>query len=102
MGVDSNVLIFERIREELATNKGARQAVAAGFDRVFWTIVDTHVSSVIAALFLLQFGNGPIQGFAVTLLCGLVANVFTAVFVSRTMFEFILSRKPAGATQLSI
>ncbi len=102
MGVDSNVLIFERIREELATAKGIRQAVAAGFDRVFITIVDTHVSSLIAAAFLFQFGTGPIQGFATTLFFGLIANVFTAVFVSRTLFEFILSRKPAGAATLSI
>jgi preprotein translocase subunit SecD len=102
MGVDSNVLIFERIREELETKKGARQAVAAGFGRVWWTIVDTHVSSLIAAAFLFQFGTGPIRGFATTLFFGLIANVFTAVFVSRTLFELILSRKPAGATQLSI
>jgi preprotein translocase subunit SecD len=102
MGVDSNVLIFERIREELATNKGARQSIAAGFDRVFITIVDTHVSSLIAAAFLFQFGTGPIRGFATTLFFGLISNVFTAVFVSRTLFEFILSRKPAGATKLSI
>jgi len=102
MGVDSNVLIFERIREELETAKGVRQAVAAGFDRVFITIVDTHVSSLIAAAFLFQFGTGPIQGFATTLFFGLIANVFTAVFVSRTLFEFILSRKPAGAATLSI
>ena len=102
MGVDSNVLIFERIREELGLKKGARQAVAAGFDRVFWTIVDTHVASLIAAAFLFQFGTGPIRGFATTLFFGLITNVFTAVFVSRTIFELILSRKPAGATQLSV
>jgi preprotein translocase subunit SecD len=93
MGVDSNVLIFERIKEELATARGARAAVNAGFDRVWWTIVDTHVSSLIAALLLLQFGTGPIRGFAVTLIIGLLSNVFTAVFVSRTMFEMILSRR---------
>jgi preprotein translocase subunit SecD len=102
MGVDSNVLIFERIREELKANKGARQAISAGFDRVFITIVDTHVASLIAAMFLFQFGTGPIRGFATTLVFGLLANVFTAVFVSRTMFEFILSRKPAGQARLSI
>jgi preprotein translocase subunit SecD len=102
MGVDSNVLIFERIREELANKKSARQAVAAGFDRVFVTIVDTHVASLIAAGFLFQFGTGSIRGFATTLFFGLVTNVFTAVFVSRTLFDFILSRRPAGATQLSI
>jgi preprotein translocase subunit SecD len=102
MGVDSNVLIFERIREELASKKGARQAIAAGFDRVLVTIVDTHVASLIAAAFLFQFGTGPIRGFATTLFFGLIANVFTAVFVSRTLFEFMLSRRPAGATQLSV
>jgi preprotein translocase subunit SecD len=102
MGVDSNVLIFERIREELATGKGARQSVAAGFDRVFLTILDTHIASLISAAFLFQFGTGPIRGFATTLFFGLLANVFTAVFVSRTLFEFILSRRPAGVARLSI
>jgi preprotein translocase subunit SecD len=101
MGVDSNVLIFERIREEIANGKGARQAVAAGFDRVFITILDTHVASLIAAAFLFQFGTGPIRGFATTLFFGLISNVFTAVFVSRTLFEISLSRKPAAA-RLSI
>jgi preprotein translocase subunit SecD len=101
MGVDSNVLIFERIKEELLTAKGVRQAVAAGFDRVFLTILDTHVASLIAAAFLFQFGTGPIRGFATTLTIGLLSNVFTAVFVSRTMFELVLSRRKA-ATTLSI
>ena len=102
MGVDSNVLIFERIREELQTKRSARPAINAGFDRVFITIIDTHVASLIAAAFLFQFGTGPIRGFATTLFFGLISNVFTAVFVSRTIFELILSRKPAGATRLSI
>jgi preprotein translocase subunit SecD len=93
MGVDSNVLIFERIKEELATARGVKQAVAAGFDRVFLTILDTHVASLIAAAFLFQFGTGPIRGFATTLTIGLLSNVFTAVFVSRTMFELVLSRR---------
>jgi preprotein translocase subunit SecD len=101
MGVDSNVLIFERIKEELETGKSARGAVAAGFERVFLTIMDTHVSSLIAAAFLFQFGTGPIRGFATTLFFGLLANVFTAVFVSRTLFELILSRRPQTA-RLSI
>ncbi|MDA1306857.1 MAG: protein translocase subunit SecD [Acidobacteria bacterium] len=101
MGVDSNVLIFERIREELANGKGARQAVAAGFDRVFVTILDTHVTSLIAAAFLFQFGTGPIKGFATTLFFGLISNVFTAVFASRTLFEVSLSRRP-GTAKLSI
>ncbi|MEW6320728.1 MAG: protein translocase subunit SecD [Acidobacteriota bacterium] len=93
MGVDSNVLIFERIKEELATAKGVKAAVAAGFDRVFLTILDTHVASLIAAAFLFQFGTGPIRGFATTLTIGLLSNVFTAVFVSRTMFELVLTRR---------
>jgi preprotein translocase subunit SecD len=93
MGVDSNVLIFERIKEEMTGARGARAAVNAGFDRVWWTIVDTHVSSLISALLLLQFGTGPIRGFAVTLIIGLTANVFTAVFVSRTVFELVLGQR---------
>jgi preprotein translocase subunit SecD len=102
MGVDSNVLIFERIKEELATAKGVRAAVNAGFDRVWWTIVDTHVASLIAAMFLFQFGTGPIRGFATTLTIGLLSNVFTAVFVSRTVFELVLSRRQPQAQTLSI
>ena len=101
MGVDSNVLIFERIKEELATAKGVRAAVNAGFDRVWWTIVDTHVASLIGALLLLNFGTGPIRGFALTLIIGLASNVFTAIFVSRTMFELMLSRR-AQTAALSI
>ena len=93
MGVDSNVLIFERIKEELATSKGVKQAVAAGFDRVLLTILDTHVASLIAAAFLFQFGTGPIRGFAMTLSIGLMSNVFTAYFVSRTLFELTLSKR---------
>ena len=91
MGVDSNVLIFERIKEELGTQKGPRAAIAAGFDRVFFTILDTHVASLIAAAFLFQFGTGPVRGFATTLSIGLLINVFTSVFVSRALFEFELS-----------
>ena len=100
MGVDSNVLIFERIKEELAAGRGVRAAVAAGFDRVFRTILDTHVASIIGAAILFNFGTGPIRGFATTLTFGLLANVFTAVFVSRTLFEAVLSRRQA--TSLSI
>jgi preprotein translocase subunit SecD len=70
-----------------------RGAVSAGFDRVWWTIVDTHVASLIAAAFLFQFGTGPIRGFATTLFIGLISNVFTAVFVSRTVFEAMFSRR---------
>jgi preprotein translocase subunit SecD len=98
MGVDSNVLIFERIKEELAAGKGPRAAINAGFDRVFLTILDTHVSSLISAAFLFQFGTGPIRGFATTLFFGLLANVFTAVFVSRSLFELELSARRQPST----
>lgn len=94
IGVDSNVLIFERIKEEVRLGKGARAAVRVGFDRVFFTILDTHIASLIAAAFLFQFGSGPIRGFATTLFFGLISNVFTAVFVSRTLFEWVLRRRP--------
>jgi preprotein translocase subunit SecD len=100
MGVDSNVLIFERIKEELGLAKSVRAAVSAGFDRVWWTIVDTHVSSLIAALLLLQFGTSTIRGFALTLIIGLLSNVFTAVFVSRTMFELMLGRRQTHALSI--
>jgi preprotein translocase subunit SecD len=100
VGVDSNVLIFERIREELAAGKAVKQAVAAGFDRVFLTILDTHIASLISAMFLFNFGTGPIQGFATTLTFGLLANVFTAVFVSRTLFELVLMRRKASTLSI--
>ena len=93
IGVDSNVLIFERIKEELRGQRAVKSAVSAGFDRVFLTILDTHIASLIAAAFLFQFGSGPIRGFATTLAIGLISNVFTAMFVSRTLFEAVLSRR---------
>jgi protein-export membrane protein SecD/preprotein translocase SecF subunit len=96
MGVDSNVLIFERIKEELAAARTPRSAVKAAFTRVWLTIVDTHVTSLIAAAILFQFGTTPIRGFATTLAIGLLANVFTAVFVSRTLFELTLGHRPAS------
>ncbi len=91
MAVDSNVLIFERIREELKTGKGVITAVDTGFNKAWWTIVDTHVTTVVSCAFLFLFGEGPVKGFAVTLVIGLIANVFTAVFVSRTIFDYELS-----------
>lgn len=101
MAVDSNVLIFERIKEELRTGKAVAAAVATGFQRAFVTIVDTHVTTVVASAFLFIFGTGPVRGFAVTLVIGLVANLFTAVFVSRSLFDLQLWRKPRLA-RLSI
>ena len=98
MAVDSNVLIFERIREELHAGKSVPAAVEAGFGKAWWTIVDTHITTVVSCLFLFLFGTGPVKGFAVTLVIGLIANVFTAVFVSKTIFEYELSRKTQPAT----
>lgn len=97
MGVDSNVLIFERIREELRAGKANASAVEAGFDRAFLTIIDTHVTTIVSCFFLFMFGTGPVRGFAVTLVLGLAANVFTAVYVSRTIFHWYLSRMARGA-----
>jgi preprotein translocase subunit SecD len=90
MAVDSNVLIFERIREELRAGKSIWESVELGFDRVFITIIDTHVTTIIAALLLFMYGSGPIKGFAVTLILGLLINVFSAVFVSKTIFMWVL------------
>ena len=96
MGVDSNVLIFERIREELRNGKTPASAVDQGFGRAWLTIVDTHVTTIVSAFILFIFGTGPVRGFAVTLTFGLLANVFTAVFVSRVIFDWILTRHLRG------
>ena len=92
MGVDSNVLVFERIREELRNGKSPGSAVEAGFDKAFLTIIDTHVTTVVSAFFLFLFGTGPIRGFAVSLTIGLIANVFTAIYVSKTIFQYHLAK----------
>jgi preprotein translocase subunit SecD len=96
MGVDSNVLIFERIREELRLGKAVGAGVAAGFEQAFRTIIDTHVTTVVSAAILFAFGTGPIRGFAVTLTIGLLANLFTSVFVSRVIFDYVLTRREKG------
>ncbi len=101
MGVDSNVLVFERIREELRNGKSPAAAVQAGFDKAFLTIIDTHVTTVVSAFFLFLFGTGPIRGFAITLTIGLIANVFTAIYVSKTIFQYHLSKMDRQA-ELSI
>lgn len=93
MAVDSNVLIFERIREELRAGKAVMAAVDAGFSKAFLTIIDTHITTMVSCAFLFIFGTGPVKGFAVTLVIGLGANLFTAVFVSRTIFDAELSGK---------
>jgi preprotein translocase subunit SecD len=101
MGVDSNVLVFERIREELRNGKSPGSAVDAGFDKAFITIIDTHVTTVVSAFFLFLFGTGPIRGFAITLTIGLIANVFTAIYVSKTIFQYHLAKMDRQA-ELSI
>ncbi|HKI11025.1 MAG TPA: protein translocase subunit SecD [Candidatus Acidoferrum sp.] len=101
MGVDSNVLVFERIREESRNGKSSSAAVDAGFSKAFLTIIDTHVTTVVSAFFLFIFGTGPIRGFAVTLTIGLIANVFTAIFVSKTIFQYHLTKMDRQA-ELSI
>jgi preprotein translocase subunit SecD len=97
MGVDSNVLIFERIREELRAGKAPAAAVDQGFAHAWLTIVDTHVTTIVSAVILFMFGTGPVRGFATTLTFGLLANLFTAVFVSRVIFDAGLNRKERGA-----
>jgi preprotein translocase subunit SecD len=101
MGVDSNVLVFERIREELRNGKSAASAVDTGFDKAFLTIIDTHVTTVVSAFFLFLFGTGPIRGFAISLTIGLIANVFTAIYVSKTIFQYHLTKMDRQA-ELSI
>ena len=102
MAVDSNVLIFERIREEMRSGKTIPSAIEQGFAHAFVTIIDTHVTTIVSSLFLYAFGAGPIRGFAVTLVLGLLVNLFSAVYVSRTIFMWLLSRKGRRAESLSI
>jgi preprotein translocase subunit SecD len=98
IGVDSNVLIFERIKEEIEASRGVRASINAGFNRVFWTLFDTHIAALISVAFLFQFGTGPIRGFAVTLFFGLLSNLFTSIFVSKTLFEVALGKRQQVAT----
>jgi preprotein translocase subunit SecD len=100
MAVDNNVLIYERIREEVRVGRTPRAAVDAGFDRATTTIMDANVTTLIAALILFQFGTGPVKGFAVTLSLGVIASMFTAIVVSRLVFDYILSTR--RVTRISI
>jgi preprotein translocase subunit SecD len=93
MAVDANVLIFERVREEMDGGKAPKTAIDVGFKKAFATIIDTNATTIAAAAFLFQFGTGPVKGFAVTLVIGLVASVFTAVFVSRLLFDLVYGSK---------
>ena len=94
MAVDANVIIFERIREELDLGKTVRAAIDSGYERAFITILDANVTTLIAAFVLAWVGSGPIQGFAVTLSTGIICSMFTAIFVTRTVFMFFSERKP--------
>jgi len=100
VGVDTNVLVFERIREELRNGKTVKAAVTNGFERVWITILDTHATALIAAAFLFQFGTGPIKGFAVTLVMGLIANVFASFFVSKFLFEWVLGKRQVATLSI--
>ena len=101
MAVDANILIFERIREELDHGKSVAGAIDAGFARVFWTIVDSHVTQLFAALLLFIFGTGPVKGFAVTLTVGVVASLFTSIYISRFIYDWVLEHHP-DAKEISI
>ncbi len=90
VAVDANILIFERIREELRTGKTVRLALNTGYDRAFITIIDTHISGIVAAIILVFFGTGPIKGFAVTTIIGLLASLFTAIFITRVIFDYVM------------
>jgi preprotein translocase subunit SecD len=98
IAVDANVLIFERIREELAAGKTVALAIDEGFSHAMSAIVDSNVTTVLTGLFLFQFGTGPVKGFAVTLVLGVLASMVSAIFVTRTLFILWLNRKPAMAT----
>ena len=100
MAVDSNVLIFERIREEIRAKKSVRAAIDAGYDKAFWTVVDSHVTTLITAVILFQFGTGPIKGFAVTLSMGVAINLFTALVCTKVVFDYLNARKPMQALSI--
>jgi preprotein translocase subunit SecD len=100
MAVDANIIIYERIREELRAGKSARGAVESGFGRAFWTVFDAHVTALVAGIVLYSYGTGPIRGFAVTLMIGVVANLFTSVWLSRAMFDYIVGRRQAATLSI--
>ncbi len=100
MAVDANVLVFERIREELRAGLTVRKSIDNGFERAFTSIIDTHMTTLISAMFLFQFGTGPIKGFAVTLVIGLLASLYTSVFVSRWIFDLVLSRRKVATLSI--
>jgi preprotein translocase subunit SecD len=100
MAVDSNVLIFERIREEIRAKKSVRAAIDAGYDKAFWTVVDSHVTTLITAVILFQFGTGPIKGFAVALSMGVAINLFTSLVCTKVVFDYLNAKKPMQALSI--
>jgi preprotein translocase subunit SecD len=100
MAVDSNVLIFERIREELRSKKTVRASIDAGYDKAFWTVVDSHVTTLITSMILFQFGTGPIKGFAVTLSMGVAINLFTALVCTKVVFDYLNAKRPMQALSI--
>jgi preprotein translocase subunit SecD len=102
MAVDANIIIYERIREELRAGKSPRTAVDAGFERAFWTVFDAHVTNFVAGVVLYSYGSGPIRGFAVTLLVGIITNLFTSYWLSHWMFDLLVGRRGAARATLSI
>jgi preprotein translocase subunit SecD len=100
MAVDANIIIYERIREELRAGKSVHGAVSSGFDRAFWTVFDAHVTNLVAGIVLYSYGTGPIRGFAVTLIIGVVANLFTSVWLSRAMFDFLVQRRSSATLSI--
>jgi preprotein translocase subunit SecD len=102
MAVDANIIIYERIREELRLGKSVRTAVDAGFGRAFWTVFDAHVTNFVAGVVLYSYGSGPIRGFAVTLLVGIVTNLFTSYWLSHWMFDALVGRRGVARSTLSI
>jgi len=100
MAVDSNVLIFERIREEIRAKKSVRAAIDAGYEKAFWTVVDSHVTTLITAVILFQFGTGPIKGFAVALSMGVAINLFTALVCTKVVFDYLNAKKPMQALSI--
>ncbi|HEX2657250.1 MAG TPA: protein translocase subunit SecD, partial [Polyangia bacterium] len=102
MAVDANIIIYERIREELRAGKSPRSAVDAGFSRAFWTVFDAHVTNFVAGVVLYSYGSGPIRGFAVTLLVGIITNLVTSYWLSRWMFDLMVGRRGGAPATLSI
>jgi preprotein translocase subunit SecD len=100
MAIDANVLIFERIREELRLGKTPRAAVDGGYSKALVTILDANITTLIAALVLFQFGTGPVKGFAVTLSIGIIASLFTAIFITRLIFDYLIIER--GMKKISI